>query len=335
MTNEQRHRAGVGTIVMDPMGLVIKVPNDAALESFLTPTGEHYVLAHHGIARCSAATWTLTVDGLVERELHLTLEQLRSRPQRAVTSFLECVGNPLDADKPTRIVSNASWTGVPLSTLLREAGVTANAAYVWLHGVDWGQFAGTDHDAYVRDLPLAKALEDDVLVACEMNGAPLTPEHGFPLRVVVPGYYGTNSVKWLSRISLSTARPAGFYTDLYDQTLGELGVPAWNVRVNSRIARPAEHEVLERGHHEIRGWAWGDAPVARVEVSTDGGASWRLAELDPRPNGRPWQAFRYTWNATDSGQHLLIARAYDTAGNCQPDDVHINQTHCIRVDVAP
>jgi DMSO/TMAO reductase YedYZ molybdopterin-dependent catalytic subunit len=333
MTKEQRHRAGVGTIDMD-LGLVIKFPNDAALESFVTPAGEHYVLAHHGIARCSPETWTLTVDGLVERELHLTLEQLQSRPQRAVTSFLECVGNPLDADKPTRIVSNATWTGVPLSTLLREAGVTKNAAYVWLHGEDWGQFAGTDHDAYVRDLPLAKALEDDVLVAGEMNGAPLTPEHGFPLRVIVPGYYGTNSVKWLSRISLRAERPAGFYTDLYDQALGKPGVPAWNVRVNSRITRPADREVLERGRHEIRGWAWGDEPVARVEVSTDGGTSWRLAELDSRPSGRPWQAFRYIWKATESGEHLVIARAYDATGACQPDELHINQIHRVRALVA-
>jgi sulfane dehydrogenase subunit SoxC len=334
MTKEQRHRAGVGTIVMDPLGLVIKVPNDAALASFLTPASEHYVLAHHGIARCSPETWTLAVDGLVERELHLTLEQLRSRPQRAITSFIECVGNPLDADKPTRIVSNATWSGVSLSALLREAGVINDAAYVWLRGEDWGNFAGTSNDAYVRDIPFAKALEDDVLVAYEMNDAPLTPEHGFPLRVVVPGYYGTNSVKWLSRISLRAERPAGFYTQLYDQALGAPGVPAWKVRVNSRITRPTDHEVLERGQHEIRGWAWGNEPVARVEVSTDGGTSWRLAELEPRPSGRPWQGFRCTWSATESGEHLLIARAYDATGAVQPDDLHINQVHRIRVAVA-
>jgi DMSO/TMAO reductase YedYZ molybdopterin-dependent catalytic subunit len=230
-------------------------------------------------------------------------------------------------------VSNAAWAGVSLADLLREASPTDEAKYVWFRGEDWGPFAGVENDAYVRDIPLPKAWDEHVIVADEMNGERLTAEHGFPLRALVAGWYGTNSVKWLSKISLRAERPAGFYTELYDQALGEPGVPAWNVRVNSRIAQPTDRAVLERGRHEIRGWAWADEAVARVEISSDGGASWRPAELDPRASGRPWQAFRGTWDAARPGEHVLMARAHDVAGNFQPDDVHINQVHSVRVTV--
>ncbi len=167
-----------------------------------------------------------------------------------------------------------------------------------------------------------------------MNGEPLSAEHGFPLRALVAGWYGTNSVKWLSRVSLHAGRPSGFYRELYDRALGEPGVPAWNVRVNSRITQPASGAALARGPQEIRGWAWADAPVTRVEISTDGGATWRAAALEERASGRPWQGFRFEWAATQLGEHQLVVRAYDAAGNVQPAELRINQIHRLRVTVA-
>jgi DMSO/TMAO reductase YedYZ molybdopterin-dependent catalytic subunit len=322
-----------GGAVIDPVGVVLQPPSEAALESFITPTSEHYVLAHHGIARCSGEGWTLTVDGLVERNLRLTQVELRSLPAREATSFLECVGNPADPDKPTRLVSNATWRGVGLGDLLRQAGPTEQAAYVWFRGEDFGEFAGVRHDAYVRDIPLSKAWDEDVVVAYEMNGEPLPAEHGFPLRVLVAGWYGTNSVKWLSQISLQAERPVGFYREIYDAALGQPGVPAWNVRVNATITSPVDGQALAPGPHEIRGWAWGDEPVARLDISTDGGTSWEAAELERRRDGRPWQAFRWRWNTPTPCDHVLVARATDATGQSQPDDVHINQVHRIAVTV--
>ncbi len=141
-------------ITMDPVGFVLRVPTDAALQPFVTPTSEHYVIAHHGIAHCERQPWTLVVDGLVAQPLRLTTTALRTRPRRLVTSFLECVGNPLEPDRPHRIVSNAAWSGVSLADLLREARPLPDAKFVWLHGEDAGEFAGATNSAYVRDLPL-------------------------------------------------------------------------------------------------------------------------------------------------------------------------------------
>jgi DMSO/TMAO reductase YedYZ molybdopterin-dependent catalytic subunit len=173
------------------------------------------------------------------------------------------------------------------------------------------------------------------VVAYEMNCEPLPAEHGFPLRVLVAGWYGTNSVKWLSQINLHAERPVGFYRETYDAVLGEPGVPAWNVRVNAQITRPVDGEALGPGGHEIRGWAWGDQAVTRLEVSTDGGATWEAAELEQRPAGRPCQGVRLPWAAATPGDHLLVVRAYDATGASQPDEVHINQVHRIAVSVNP
>jgi hypothetical protein len=140
-------------------------------------------------------------------------------------------------------------------------------------------------------------------------------------------------VKWLSQISLQAGRPVGFYRDIYDAALGQLGVPAWNVRVNAKITSPADGQELPSGGHAVRGWAWGDEPIARLEISTDGGRTWEAAELERRRDGRPWQAFQWRWDAPTPGSHVLAARATDATGRSQPDDLRINQVHRIAVSV--
>jgi sulfane dehydrogenase subunit SoxC len=241
-----RERGGVGVVTMDPAGLYMHVTPDAALAQPVTATEHHFVLAHHGIARCSAESWTLSLTDAAGDKQILSWDQIKSFPAREASTALECVGNPEDPDKPLRIVSTAVWRGSSLRSLL---GLMAahGARYVWCSGVDWGGYAGETTDGYVKDIPLAKAMDDEVIVAHEMNGAPLTPEHGFPLRLIVPGYYGTNSVKWLSAISLHDERPQSLFTTrLYNDWRSGGAVPVWETAVNSRLLAPAARLGTER-----------------------------------------------------------------------------------------
>jgi sulfane dehydrogenase subunit SoxC len=183
--------------------------------------------------------------------------------------------------------------------------VAAGATHVWLSGEDWGSYAGTENDGYVKDIPVAKALGLDVLVAYELDGEPLGAEHGSPLRAVVPGYYGTNWVKWLSRVAVRSERPRGLFTTrLYTTEAGEIRRPVWDLAVNSMLTWPHEGAVVDPVPQELRGWAWGHDPVARVRVSVDDGQSWHEAELEAPRNGWAWQRFR----AVSGGRRDLAPR---------------------------
>src|SRR5262249_32628485 len=152
-----------------------------------------------------------TIDGLVRRPLQLTLAELMRQPRVTLTSIHQCCGSPLKPEQPTRRITNVVWGGTRLSSLLADCGPDPAARFVWSSGADHGVFGGAECGAYVKDLPLDR-IAADVLVAYEMNGAPLRPEHGFPARLVVPGYYGTNSVKWLTRLTLAEQRASGPFT---------------------------------------------------------------------------------------------------------------------------
>jgi sulfane dehydrogenase subunit SoxC len=320
-----RQRGGVGLVTMDPAGLYMYVTPDAALTSSVTPTEHHFILGHHGIARCSAQTWTLSLTDVAGDNKVLSFEQIKALPTRRVRAALECAGNPEDPDKPLRIVSNAVWRGPTLRSLL-ELMPERTASYVWSSGVDWGGYAGETTDGYVKDIPISKAMDEDVIAAHEMNGAPLSPEHGFPLRLVVPGYYGTNSVKWLSAISLHNERPNSLFTTrLYNDRQSGQAVPVWEIAVNSRLLIPAAGARLPLGAVDILGRAWGHAEVQTVELSMDGGASWFEAELEPRTEGYTWQTFRARWEAPRAGAYEIAVRASDVLGRTQPESLHINQ----------
>ena len=257
----------------------------------VTPTADTIVLCHMGVARLEAATWDLAIDGLVERPAVLTLADLRRLPAHRIKSVHQCAGSPLKPREPTRRVANVVWSGVRLADVLGVCGVRPEARYVWSEGADWGAFAGVDCPAYRKDLPLERALSPDVLLAFELNGAPLPPEHGFPVRLVVPGYFGTNSVKWLRRLTLAPKRAEGlFVSQLYnDPVLDAAGhdtgatVPVWSLHPEAVIVAPAPATRLAAGTPvEVWGWAWGDRAIARVDVSTDGGSSWQAARLTER-----------------------------------------------------
>ncbi|MFJ9693226.1 molybdopterin-dependent oxidoreductase [Kitasatospora sp. NPDC101183] len=299
---------------------------------FRTPIGQVFVRTHFGEAPAlDADAWTLTVDGLVEHPLELDLSALLALPQTDLTAVHECFGNPLNPDVPTRAVANLEWRGVPLAAVLALAAPTAGALHVRLEGADTGSYAGESGVAYVKDLPLEQAREA-VLLAHRMNGEPLPREHGFPVRAVVPGMFGTNGVKWLSRITLVAERPEHFFTtQLYTRVVpGESEpVPVREIDVSSKLLTPRDGAHVPAGPCDIAGRAWSSSEVTSVEVSVDGG-EWRPAELEPRGDQPAWQRFALVHDLTP-GEHLVRARATDAVGRVQPLAGARNHVHEIRL----
>ncbi|TKA55291.1 hypothetical protein B0A55_13612, partial [Friedmanniomyces simplex] len=229
---------------LDPAGFFIRPPpKPHELDTFITPEDQVFQTIHMGAACVDHTRWLLVVDGLVERPFALSLPLLQQLPSRTITAFHECFGSPL---KPATTalwrVGNVRWTGVPLHTLLQIAQPLPQAQFVWSEGLDRGHFSTLQTDRYQKDLPLAKALGDEVLLAYEINGKPLSKEQGAPVRLVVPGWFGTNATKWVCRLSVQAGRaPGPFTTTLYNVPDPVSGVlrPVWQAEVNSMIVRPA------------------------------------------------------------------------------------------------
>ncbi|MGZ4308701.1 MAG: molybdopterin-dependent oxidoreductase, partial [Gaiellaceae bacterium] len=224
-------------------------------------------------------------------------------------------------------VGTARWGGTPLRPLLEEAGVGEGAVEVLFTGVDRGSEGG-EEQAFQRALPVEEALRDEVLLAYEMNGAPLPPQHGFPLRLVVPGWYGMTNVKWLSEIEVLREPFSGYqqsWSYRVRQTEDQEGEPLSRMFPRSLLVPPGIPEFMTRerlvpaGEVLVQGRAWsGLAPVASVEVSADGGSSWAAAELEPEADGHwAWRGWSYRWQA-EPGSWVLCSRTRDEAGNEQP-----------------
>jgi sulfane dehydrogenase subunit SoxC len=301
----------------------------------VTPVGLHYLLIHYDIPQVDPHAWRLTVDGLVERELSLGLHELRGRPGIELVATMECAGNgrarldprPISQPWLLEAVGTGRWGGVPLRALLDEAGVAEGALEVLFTGLDRG-IENDEEQWFQRSLPLAEALRDEVLLAFDLNGAPLPPQHGFPLRLVVPGWYGMTNVKWLSRITV-----IGEPFEGYQQARGyhlrqdpdEQGVPLSRMAPRALMVPPGIPDFMSRartvaaGTVAVTGRAWsGQAPVAGVEVSVDGGVTWDAASRDPEELGPwAWRGWSYAWHAVP-GTYVLCCRARDEAGNEQP-----------------
>ncbi|MEU3338647.1 sulfite oxidase [Streptomyces sp. NPDC002144] len=309
-----------------------------ALRYDVTPPGLHYVLTHYDIPYVPDGTpWQLTVAGRVRRELQLSLADLRAFPQVTTRVTLECAGNgralltPRPVSQPWLVeaVGTAEWTGVPLRLVLAEAGVEADAVDVLFTGADHGVERGVEQD-YQRSLPMdvATGTEPEVLLAYAMNGAPLPPQHGFPLRLVVPGWYGMAHVKWLRQVDVLDEPFTGFQQSVayrMRQESGEEGEPVTRIEPRALLLPPGFPDFMSRarvvrpGPVRLEGRAWsGRAPVTRVEISTDAGHTWHEAELEPDGGRRwAWRRWHHDWTAT-SGEHELTARAADAEGRTQP-----------------
>ncbi|MGH4032844.1 molybdopterin-dependent oxidoreductase [Actinomycetota bacterium Odt1-20B] len=301
---------------------------------FFTPVPDVFVRTHMGVPDVDPDRWTLSVEGLVERPLRLDLAEVLARPARRLAAVHECFGSPFAPDVPTRAVANVAWTGFPLAELLDEARPSDEARHVWFEGVDTGSFHGEDGLTYTKDLPLEDA-HGRVFLAHRMNGEPLTAEHGFPVRAVVPRMFGTNSVKWLTRVVLAERRPEHMFTTrFYTRVLpgADAPTPVRDVDVNSKLSAPADGARLPAGDVEITGHAWSTTEVAAVEVSVDEGP-WERAALDElgADDGPVWQRFTLTRPLT-AGPHRVRSRATDRTGRVQPPPGARNSVHEITVD---
>jgi len=324
-----------------------------ALRYPVTPIGLHYLLTHYDVPDVAPDGWRLAIGGL-----ELSLDDLRARPVAEHTVTMECAGNgrarlePRPVSQPWLLeaVGTARWRGTPLAPLLAEAGIPDGTVEVLFTGLDRG-IEGGDEQAFQRALPLDEAMRDEVLLAYEMNGGPLPPQHGFPLRLVVPGWYGMTNVKWLSRIEF-LAEPFSGYQQSWSyrvrQSEDEVGEPLQRMQPRSLLVPPGIPEFMTRdrtvaaGEVLLEGRAWsGLAPVASVEVSDDGASTWSAATLEPAGEPWAWRGFAYRWEAKP-GEHVLCSRARDEAGNEQPVEppwnlggYANNAVQTVRVTVTP
>jgi DMSO/TMAO reductase YedYZ molybdopterin-dependent catalytic subunit len=306
----------------------------------VTPTGMHYLIIHFDIPYVSPAEWRLEVGGLVSRPISLSLEDIKSRPATTLAVTMECAGNgralyePRPVGQPWLLeaIGTSQWTGTPLRPLLEEAGLRNGAADIVFTGADQG-VQGGELQYYQRSLSVEEAMRDEVLLAYEMNGAPLEPQHGYPLRLVVPGWYGMTSVKWLTRIDAVPVKFEGYQmvaSYRYAKAAGEVGEPVTLIRPRALMVPPGIPDFLTRtrmvqpGAVTLEGRAWaGRSQVARVEVSTDGGTSWADAQMDAPLSQYAWRGWTFKWDATP-GTHVLCVRAVDTEGNTQPESAEWN-----------
>ncbi len=327
--------AGLFERVHEPQNL--EAPFAELADTFVTPTHKFYVRSHFAAPEVAADSFRLTVDGLVETPLSLSLADLREMATVSRPATLECAGNgrvflvPAVAGAQWGLgaVGTAVWTGVPLGAVLDRAKVKAGAVDVVLTGADKGAVAGPPSSPgaihFDRGIPLAKCRRDETLLAWEMNGQPLTPSHGFPLRAVVGGWYGMAAVKWLTRVTVTDRPYQGFWQTLdysyFERDGGRPGLtPITGILPKASVARPATGEVVPAGKpYRVTGLAWaGEQAVATVEVSTDGGATWRPAALDKQAKPHCWQAWSAEWTPTARGPAQVVARATDAAGRTQP-----------------
>jgi sulfane dehydrogenase subunit SoxC len=291
----------------------------------ITPSGLHFSVHHNGLPVIAPERHELMIHGLVKRPLRFDLERLMRYPMVNRIHFLECAGNSAaNALSPTARndtlgdlageVSCSEWTGVPLSYLLNEAGLQDRAKWVVAEGADGGSHA--------RSLPLSALLKDGLL-ALYQNGERLRPSQGYPLRLFMPGFEGNVSVKWLHRLEV-TDQPA--YTKdesgLYTQVLanGQIERFAFHMHVKSVITHPSGRQTMPepRGFYEIAGLAWsGHGRIAKVEVSTDGGASWAPAQMHGPVLDRAFTRFTLPWQ-WDGKKATLMSRAIDELGRTQP-----------------
>jgi DMSO/TMAO reductase YedYZ molybdopterin-dependent catalytic subunit len=307
-----------------------------ALRYDVTPAGLHYLLIHYDIPAVDAAAWRLEVGGCVARELRLSLDELRGRPAVTSAVTMECAGNGRAALEPHIVsqpwlleaVGTGEWTGARVLPLLEEAGLADDAVEVVFRGGDRG-VEGGEQQSYERSLTLEQLAAADPMVAYELNGAPLPPQHGYPLRLVVPGWYGMTNVKWLEAIT-AVAEPFAGYQQArayrFRAHEDDPGTPVTRMVPRALMVPPGIPDFITRQRSvvvgaavELEGRAWsGWGAITEVAVSADGGATWAAADLGPSGGPAAWRAWRFSWTPQGPGSYELCCRARDDAGNVQP-----------------
>lgn len=329
-------------VAIDPQGFYIRPPpKPHELETEITNDSQLFQTIHMGAAVVDQDQWILVVDGLVDRPFTITLSQLKAMPKVTMTAFHECYGSPVAP--PIHAlwrIGNVEWTGVRLSHLLQLARPQETASYVWSQGLESGSFSGVPADRFEKDLTIEKALQPEVLLGYAINGQPLDKNRGGPVRLVVPGWFGTNSTKWLCRITIQDHRATGPYTTKFYNEIdptdksGTRTRPVWAVEPNSMVVRPKPDQVFRRGSVEIWGRAWGCDEISSVDISIDGGLTWlpdHLVRLHPRVSFE-WQLFKADITL-EQGAYNIICRAQDTKGIRQPLSGRRNHVHSVAITV--
>jgi DMSO/TMAO reductase YedYZ molybdopterin-dependent catalytic subunit len=321
-----------GKIVRSEEPLNLEAPFEN-LDGFITPTKSFYVRTHFPIPKIDKNEWRLRVEGEVEKPLEISFVELAKPPLRKIPVTLECAGNNRNLLEPKvkgvqwglGAVGTAEWTGVPLSDLLDRAVVRQTAREVILEGADGGKLedpkAPLNGLRFARSVPLEKA--KDVLLAFKMNDVDLPPEHGFPVRAIVPGWYAVASIKWLTRIIVIDRPFTGYYQTLdYAFWKNDELVPLSEMQTKAQIARPKEGETLPANSNvQVHGAAWTSGEIAKVEISTDGGSTWSETKLlgESKPNA--WRLWEFNWKTpATAGKATLVARATDTRNATQPNE---------------
>jgi DMSO/TMAO reductase YedYZ molybdopterin-dependent catalytic subunit len=316
-------------------GYFLRVPERGvhALTSYQTADEDLFLLAHMGLAEVNDLDWSLTVRGLLRNPASLRIADLHAMRQYLVTSVHECAGSPLSPAVPRRRVGNVVCSGVRLADVLEQCRVDPKAAFVWTHGLDCGDFSDLKCEPYVKDIPLDKALSPEVLLATCMNGIPLTSDRGGPVRLVVPGWYGTNSVKWLGALTVSDRRaPGPFTTRFYNDPVPNGTRPVWAMAPESIIVSPGPDDSPSRGQpYLISGWAWSESGVAKVDVRTGVNEVWVPAAVDSRRDFG-WQRFSLSW-VFQSGHHEISCTCFDASGQGQPESGARNAVHTVAIDI--
>lgn len=348
----QRSRVGAG-LPTDAHGMIVyseeyitrEMPI-ALLNSWITPTEHFFVRNNEHMPRINVADWKLSITGEVAHPITLTMQELLKLGPRSVTNTLECAGNGRAFFQP-RIrgvpwsrggVGNAVFQGPSLGMLLNLAGVKSRAGHVAFLGAA----SPSPEPAFIRSIPMEKAIDPDTIVATETNGAPLTPEHGYPARALVPGWIGSASIKWLTEIRVLTHELRGYFMDSAYRlpassiegsrenstvpAAKQLGTVITSLPVKSIIAAPEEGAIVSSGGLvRVFGAAWaGESTVARVEISTDDGRSWQPANLGSERARYAWRLWEFEWKPPKEGTHVILSRATDNRERSQPLEMRWN-----------
>ena len=312
----------------------LEMPN-AYFDQWITPNDKFFVRQHLPRPEVKADAFRLAVNGPVAKQLDLKIEDLRKLPQHKIAATLECTGNGRGFFRPRLpgiqwlrgAIGNAEWSGPRVSEILKLAGAKMDAAFLESDGADVGVAKTPD---FIRSLPMKKALDPGTLLALDMNGEPIPQIHGFPARLIVPGWDGTSWVKWVIRLTVAADANKGFFMNpgyrypKFARPPGSPPVPAElevieGMRVKSAITKPSEDDKVGLGPLTIGGYAWaGEQKIMRVEVSADGGAKWKDAGLTPQNLNYAWRLWKLNWTPPHPGYYTILSRATDSAGNVQP-----------------
>src|SRR5467141_3856280 len=330
-----------GMIVRSYRFLDLETPVEY-FNTWITPVPHFFVRNHmHEPSELNRGDWKLTIGGELEKPVTLSLAELSNIEAHDVVNTLECAGNGRSLYRPQvpgvqwgkGAVSTARFSGPRLRDLLQRGGVKTTGKQVMFRGLD--EVPGKV-PAFIRSIPIEKALDSDTLIATHMNGAPLTKHHGFPARALVPGWIGAASCKWLTEIKVLDKEFEGnFMSPGYrmpnqpvnpgDTVKMEDTHPATSLNVKSLIASPGDGANMKSRAMHVQGVAWaGEADIAKVEVSTDSGATWQPAQLGKEQSHYAWRLWSYPWNAPKPGAYTIMSRATDTQGRTQPDSVQWN-----------